>query len=91
MLQNPKNKFALLCFAMILLNGHMSGDLAEGIGASLISIPIWSSIGVLLANTGLFFYKTIKPDKTAVLNVLQKAGLGLIAGIILKPFFGIGF
>lgn len=96
MISNPKTQFILLCLSMILLNGYMSAgegkfSLAAGIGASVVSIPIWSAIGVLLANVGLFFYKIIKPDKKEILTVWQKAGLGLIAGIILKPLFGIGF
>lgn len=94
MIKNPRNQFALLCLSMVLLNGSMSGDkfsLAGDIGASLVSIPIWSSIGVVIANIGLFFYKLIKPDNSDVLNVWQKAGLGLITGIILKPLFDIGF
>ena len=68
---------------------NIDNYIGTAFGASLLSIPIWSCIGVLLANIGLFFYKIAKPDKTEVLNIWQKASLGIIAGIILKPLFGI--
>ena len=68
---------------------NIDNFIGTAIGASLLSIPIWSCIGVLLANIGLFFYKIAKPDKKEVLNMWQKASLGIITGIVLKPLFGI--
>jgi len=88
----------MLCFAIALINGYLGVAnepfnidrfIGSTIGLSLLSIPIWSCIGVLLANTGLFFYNMIKPNKREVLTVWHKASLGLIAGIVLKPLFGI--
>ena len=98
MLSNQKTIFVILCLVMFALNGYMytadetfsiDSFIGGGFGGSLLSIPIWSCIGVVLANIGLFFYKIIKPDKKEVLNIWQKANLGLIAGIILKPLLGI--
>lgn len=97
-MRNPKTIFIILCFMMALVNGYMAtanerfnldNFIGSALGASLLSIPIWSCIGVLLANIGLFFYKIVKPDKQEVFNIWQKASLGIIAGIVLKPLLGI--
>ena len=91
---NAKTVFIDLCFTMALENGYMAtaknannaGEFfGAAIGASLLSIPIWSCIGVILANIGLFFYNLIKPEEQNVLTVWHKTSLGLIVGILLKP------
>jgi len=61
----------------------------SGLSASVLSIPIWSCIGVILSNIGLFFYKIKNPNDNEVLNIWQKASLGLIAAIVFKPLLGI--
>ena len=63
--------------------------IAAGLGSSVLSIPIWSCIGVVLSNIGLFFYKIKNPDPREVLNIWQKASIGLLVAIVVKPFFGI--
>ena len=70
---------------------NIDAFIGGGLGSSLLSIPIWSCIGVVLANVGLFFYKIKNPDKNEVLNIWQKASLGLIAAIVLKPLLGINW
>jgi len=84
---------------MILVNGFMSiGQLGGksidqfiggGLGGSLLSIPIWSCIGVIVSNIGLFAYKIFNPSEGEVLSIYQKASLGLLIGIVLKPILGI--
>lgn len=99
MFKQPKTVFGILCFLVFLVNGYLSISTHQvknievfvggGFGLSLLSIPIWSCIGVVLSNIGLFFYKIIKPDGDDVLTIWQKAGLGLIMAIIFKPLLGI--
>ena len=101
MIKQHKTIFGILCFAVFLVNGFMSIStnqiknietfIGGGIGATLLSIPIWSCIGVILANIGLFFYKIKYPNDNEVLNIWQKASLGLIASIIFKPLLGINW
>jgi hypothetical protein len=91
--------FIISCVLMFIVNGYMkmnvwkdfslSAFIGGGIGGSLVSIPIWSCIGFILAGIGLFFYSMFKPTKTKLLTIWGKASLGLIAGIILKPLLGI--
>jgi len=99
MLKNQKAIFGFLCVIMIGVNGFqhlpslgeysLTAILSGGIGGSLLSIPLWSCIGVVLGNIGLFFWKIVKPSKDEVLSLIQKASLGLIAGILIKPIYGI--
>jgi hypothetical protein len=98
MIRYEKRVLFILCIIMILTNGylHNRGEsvsltifVSSGIGASLLSIPVWCSIGVILSSIGLFFYKMIRPEEKEVLSIWQKAGLGLISGIIIKPIFNI--
>jgi hypothetical protein len=94
-----KKLFIISCVLMWGVNGYMHVSAREtfslaifigsGLGGSLVSIPIWSCIGVILAGIGLFFYKIFKPADDKSLTVWGKASIGLIAGIILKPLFGI--
>ncbi len=97
-MRNPKTIFIISCFLMALVNGYMGivkggfnidTFIGSAVGGSLLAIPIWSCIGVVLANIGVFFYKVAKPDNQDVLNIWQKASLGIITGIILKPLLGI--
>ena len=99
MIKNQKLLFVFLCIIMIVVNGYQhSPELGKfslpaliggGIGRSLLSIPLWSCIGVILSNIGIFFWKIAKPTSDEVLSLIQKASLGLIVGIFLKPFYGI--
>ena len=99
MKERQKNIFLALCVIMILVNSFMRAAhsgvrsihlfLAGGIGGSIVSIPMWSCIGVIVAHIGLFFYKIINPGNEEVLSIWQKASLGLLIGIVLKPLLGI--
>jgi hypothetical protein len=98
MLKNHKAIFIFLCLVMFGVNGYLhlgkgpatlEGFIGGAIGGSVLSIPLWSCIGVVLAQIGLFFWKIIKPAEGESLTMLQKASLGLVAGIFLKPIFGI--
>jgi len=98
MVANEKVVFIFLCLVMIAVNGYLHagagsvtsvGVIYRGIGGSLISIPLWSCIGVLLGSIGLFFWRLIKPEQEDSLSMWQKASLGLIVGISVKAIFGI--
>ena len=98
MLQNQKLVFIILCVLMVFVNGYMHLEkravsvesfIGGGIGGSVLSIPLWSCIGIVLSYICLFFYRIVKPEGKESFNMLQKASLGMIAGILLKPIFGI--
>jgi hypothetical protein len=90
MKKQQKNIFFALCVIMLIVNCFMTEkNLAYGIGISIVSILIWSCIGVIVANIGLFFYKIKNPSNDEVLSIWQKASLGLLIGIVLKPLLGI--
>jgi hypothetical protein len=98
MLKNQKSVFIFLCILMFCVNGYLySGKgavslesfIGGGIGGSILSIPLWSCIGVVLAYIGLFFYRIIQPESPDPLSMMQKASVGITAGILLKPVFGI--
>ena len=98
MLKYQKRVFVFLCLGMFAVNGylHSSGAsptseefIGAGIGRSLISIPLWSCIGVVLVSIGLFFWRLIKPEQEDSLSMWQKASVGLIVGMFLKPTLGI--
>jgi hypothetical protein len=83
---------------MFFLNGYLHSDkeaisiegfVGGGIGGSILSIPLWACIGILLSYIFLFFYRIVKPEGKEPLSMIQKASLGLMAGILLKPIFGI--
>jgi len=94
-----KKLFIISCVLMLGVNGYIRVSanetfslvtfIGDGLGGSLVSIPIWSCIGVILAGIGLFFYKIFKPTDDKSLTMWGKASIGLIAGIILKPLLGI--
>jgi hypothetical protein len=87
--------FAFLAMLMILLNGLLSTGwqvqsviIPRGIGASLISVPIWAIIGgiVLFGGfVGLFnlFWRGSKLKFTR----LAKANVGIALGLVLKFIF----
>lgn len=99
MIEKHKSIFSILCFIVFLVNGYLTTVFNQtksieefiggGIGTSILSIPIWSCLGVVLSNIGLFFYKMIHPNDEEVLNIWQKASLGLLFAIVFKPLFGI--
>jgi len=88
--------FVALAFCMWAVNIWMVrqqypffSDLgATAFGGTLVSIPIWSVIGYILAGFYLFFHNLIYPEKRN-LTIWQKADLGLLVGIIIKLWFGI--
>jgi hypothetical protein len=86
---------SLILFAVNVLMGISKGLMAESfgfaVGLSLFSIPTWSILGILLANTGLFFYNIVNPTSGLTVSRWEKASFGLICGSALKAFFGIGF
>jgi hypothetical protein len=96
-----KKLFIISCLLMLGVNGYMHVSANEtfslvtfiggGLGGSLVSIPIWSCIGFILAGIGLFFYKIFKPTDDTSLTHWGTASIGLIAGIILKPLLGINW
>ena len=98
MKQNDKIIFIVLCIMMWAVNGYFSAAhrtslviatfVGGGFGASLISIPLWAAIGIVLANIALFFRNIIKPTENETLNMWHKASIGLVAGIVLKVLFG---
>ena len=91
--------FSLLCFLVFSVNCYMVTSISHatnimyiistGLGSSLFSIFLWSVIGIVLANIGLFFYKIVRPTDDKVLDNWQKYSIGLTAAIILKPTLGI--
>lgn len=99
MKKQQKIIFLVLCIVMVLVNGfisigHLGGGsidqfIGGGIGGSVLSIPIWSCIGVIVSKIGLFFYKIKNPRGGEVLSNYQKASLGLLLGIVFKPMLGI--
>ena len=98
MLQNQKLVFIILCVLMVFVNGYLHSEkgavsvesfIGNGLGGSVLSIPLWSCIGVVLSYIYLFFYRIVKPEGKEPLSMLQKASIGIIAGILLKPTFGI--
>jgi hypothetical protein len=97
MLKSQKAVFIALCIVLLLINGaqhsvhsDILSFLGVAIGSSIVSIPVWCVIGVVLSNIGVFFYRLAKPEKDP-LTMLQKAGLGLIVAIIIKIFYGSSF
>jgi len=91
--------FIVLCIIMFTVNGFMSlgkyvgANLSQviggGIGSSILSIPLWSCIGVIISNIGLFFYKLKNVNDGVELSLFQKGSLGLLFGIVLKPLLEI--
>lgn len=67
-----------------------SDQVAVAFGGTVVSILIWSVIGYVMAGFYSFFHNLIRPDE-GNLTLWQKANLGLLAGIIMKPWFGIVF
>lgn len=92
-----KALFVVLCVLMWAINGYISSMelktlslevfIGAGLGRSVVSIALWSCIGVVLSNIALFFGHLVSPDKEKPLNLYQKASLGLAAGILLKIMF----
>jgi len=99
MRKNERKFFIASCMLLVIVNGFISffksgtieSFIGGAIGASLVSIPVWSFIGVLLCNIGLFFYNIVNPDNSVDLGVWEKSGFGLLIASIMKPMFGIGF
>lgn len=82
--------FVALCVLMIALNAYISdqrypGDLDltdaiyQGIGASVISIPLWAVVGVLI---GRVISRRGRPTDLAT-----RASMGVLVGIVAKAFF----
>jgi len=93
-----KVAFAALACGMWAVNAWMareeysalSDQIAAGLGTTIFSIFVWSIVGYALAGVWSFFHNVVRPGEGS-LTTWQKVDLGLIAGIILKPWFGLGF
>ena len=92
-----KYVFIGLCLALWLVNGQMwpgtSGSFGfwQGLGVSLVFIPVWILVGSALSGAGLFLFRLARVDVTGRLSLWQKADVGLVLAIILKPALGIPF
>ncbi len=81
--------FTGLSFIMWLVNTMMSpeSEIWAALGATLGSIPVWASLGAVFSTVGLFAFHLAKVDVT--MSLWQKANLGLVLGVVLKPLLGI--
>ena len=86
--------FLVLWALQILEDEQVYPTLTVGIftvlGETIFSVLPWSIFGYILGGVYSFFHNIVQPGK-GYLTVWQKVNLGLLAGIILKPWFGIQF
>ncbi len=93
-----KLAFGVLVCSMWVVNVWMARErypafsdrVAAGLGATIFSILIWSIVGYVLAGVFSFFHNLMRPGQGS-LTAWQKMDLGLLAGIVLKPWFGVHF
>ena len=95
-MHSEKHLFIMLCATVWFINACMTGTSALagawiGLGASLISIPVWALIGGFLSSVGLFLFRLARVDVTGRLSLWQKADVGLAIAVVLKPALGIPF
>jgi len=91
-----KHVFIMLCATVWFINACMTGTSALasawiGLGASLISIPVWAMIGGLLSSVAVFLFRLLRVDAFGTLSLWQKADVGLAVAVVLKPALGIPF
>jgi hypothetical protein len=87
--------FAFLTMLMVLLNGMFntggriqSAIITTGIGASLISVPIWAMIGGLGFFGGLVgLLNLFRPGNKLKFSQITKANVGIALGLVLKLIF----
>ncbi len=87
--------FAFLTMLMVLLNGLFntggriqSAIITTGIGASLISVPIWAIIGGLGFFGGLVgLLNLFRPQSKLKFSRFTKANVGIALGLVLKLIF----
>jgi hypothetical protein len=95
-MHSDKYVFIMLCATVWFINACTIGTstLAGawlGLGASLISIPVWALIGGFLSSLALFLFRLARVDVTRGLSLWQKADVGLAIAVVLKPALGIPF
>jgi len=92
-----KRIFIGLCLTLWFINGWMWNGTSElsgvwqGLGVSLMSIPVWVMVGSALSSTGMFLFRLARVDVTSHLSLWQKADVGLALAVVLKPALGIPF
>jgi len=80
---------------MVLLNGSLntggriqSAIITTGIGASLISVPLWAIIGGIGFFGGFVgLLNLFRPQNKFKFTLLTKANVGIALGLVLKLIF----
>ena len=85
-----------LSLIMILINGYyhssetmsLAQSLWTGIGASVVSIPLWIVVGGFAVFGGIVWVLNLsRKDKKLIFSPLDKSIAGLIVGIVVEFFF----
>jgi hypothetical protein len=89
-----KKLFVALSAAIAVMNccmSHESGlsTISSGLGITILSIPIWASLGGASSTTTLFILRLLKIEVT--MTHWQRGNVGLALALVFKPLLGIGF
>jgi hypothetical protein len=89
-----KPVFIILCIVMWAVSGdilskelNLSLDVVAGFGKAVVSIGLWSFVGLVAGNTILFFRNRVKSGRGERLSLWQMGSIGLGLGVLLKVLF----
>jgi hypothetical protein len=89
-----KPVFIILCVVMWAVSGdilskglNLSLDVVADLGKAVVSIGLWSFVGLVAGNTILFFRNRVKPGRGEGLSLWQMGSIGLGLGVLLKVAF----
>lgn len=84
--------FAFLAALMALLSGWLHAEtpsaiIPMGIGAALISIPLWAIVGLGIFGGLIALINLARRENKMELSLLAKANAGIALGLVLKLVF----
>ena len=97
-LENRKLTFLVFCVMMFGVNVLCYGlppsptfedYLIQGLRRSIISIPVWSLIGLVVSQIVIMIRKKIRPEINQPFTIWQKMTFGLLVGLFANAFFKI--
>jgi hypothetical protein len=63
----------------------------QGLRRSIISIPVWSLIGLVLSQIVILIWKKMRPEINQPFTIWQKMTLGILVGLFANAFFKISW